>query len=237
MNKKICTFLLSLILVLSLSACSPAETVSGWIDSLMSLFPNDIEATLGKTAKEENHVMILSTGYVNMLKDGSYHIVYHLDDGRAVSLASNGIRCASSYDEYIKTSDEPEIDAEGNVVEIPREHIVLSDGIYYWVDDSAMVLYKVNPANYLACPVSIDASGIAFSSYGDTTWNGKQVRYETYTTDSGPITFYYENKQITGIAVDQEQKAELCDVTSIDKYYSSSFIALPSTYSIVDAWQ
>lgn len=228
MAKNLLKTIICFILILSLSACSPVETVSGWIDSFMSLFPNDIEATIGNNIKDEDHVMILSTGYVNTLKNESYHIVYHLDDGREVSLATNGTRYASTYQSRV-----PSFEGE----EVPSEHIVLSKDIYYWVDDNAKTLYKVNPANYEAFPIEIETSGISFSSSGDTTWNGMNVTYETYSTDSGKITFYYSSKIICGMLIEQDKTYELKNVTSIDKYYSSSFIALPSAYTVVDAWK
>lgn len=235
MHKNLLRIITALLLVTVLCSCSPAETVSGWIDDLTTIIPNDIEAVLANDTTDESHEFNLSEGYVNMLKNGSYHITYHLDDGREVSIVSNGTRWGSSYDEYV--SDKKKTDDNGNEIPVPQEHIILSDGIYYWVDDAAQILYKVNPANYDAMPIPIGVSNIKLSKKGETERNGKNVKYEEYTCTEGSITFYYENLIITSIVINQEGNFELNDVTAIDKYYSSSFLALPSSYEIIDAWR
>ena len=137
MTKKITAALLCLVLVLSLSGCSFAETVGNWLDSIGDMIPNDVELVLGQlTGREEvsaEHEIIFSEGYVNMLKSGVYHIVYSLSDGTEVEIGSNGLRFGSTYPEPAELEGvEPQYDENGNPIEaeIPHEHIVLSDGIY-----------------------------------------------------------------------------------------------------------
>ena len=170
MTKKITAALLCLVLVLSLSGCSFAETVGNWLDSIGDMIPNDVELVLGQlTGREEvsaEHEIIFSEGYVNMLKSGVYHIVYSLSDGTEVEIGSNGIRFGSTYPEPAELEGvEPQYDENGNPIEpeIPHEHIVLSDGIYYYIDDNQAKMFTVNPANYKAVPIEISAENIAFA--------------------------------------------------------------------------
>ena len=88
MAKKILAALLSVIMLVSFSGCSPAETISGWLDEASALIPNDIEVIisqiLGTETEKEAHEIIFSEGYVNMLKSGTYYMTYLLSDGTEV---------------------------------------------------------------------------------------------------------------------------------------------------------
>ena len=159
MAKKILAAFLSAAMLLAFSGCSPAETISSWLDEASALIPNDIELIIaqmtGMENETENHEIILSEGYVNMLKSGTYNMVYVLDDGTEVMHGSNGLRTGSSYPEPAELEiTEPQYDDEGNVIEpvIPHEHIVLDGGIYYYIDDDQEKMFTVNPANYKAVP-------------------------------------------------------------------------------------
>lgn len=241
MVKKILSVFIPLLLLFSLSSCSPAEAVSNWISNLTDLLPNDVETVIGtKDNVDENHEMTLSEGYVNMFKNGSWHISYTLEDGRIASIGSNGIRYASTYDESLESpKGEIQIDENGNEIEpvIPQEHIVLNEEKYYWVDDNNSILYIVNPANYLAYPIEISAKNISLSEKGETDFNGKKCTYEKYKTDNGPITFYYSKLILCGITIEQNGTFTLKDIVAFDKYIGPEFFLLPDTYTIQDAWK
>ena len=243
MTKKITAALLCLVLVLSLSGCSFAETVGNWLDSIGDMIPNDVELVLGQlTGREEvsaEHEIIFSEGYVNMLKSGVYHIVYSLSDGTEVEIGSNGLRFGSTYPEPAELEGvEPQYDENGNPIEpeIPHEHIVLSDGIYYYIDDNQAKMFTVNPANYKAVPFEISAENIAFAEAGTADFGGKSCRYERYTTDAGNITFYYYEAVLTGMVIEQGGTHTLENITAFNKYVNTALVAMPSTYQVVQYW-
>ena len=76
MQKKLLAVLLCVGLLLGLSGCSGAESVGSWLDKITEgakdIIPNDVELILGqlagKEAPQEEHDIIFSQGYVNMLK-------------------------------------------------------------------------------------------------------------------------------------------------------------------------
>lgn len=247
MQKKLLAVLLCVGLLLGLSGCSGAESVGSWLDKITEgakdIIPNDVELILGqlagKEAPQEEHNIIFSQGYVNMLKSDSYHIVYTLSDGTEVQLGYNGVRSGSSYPEPDELKNtEPQYDSEGNEIEpeIPCEHIVLSDGTYYYVDDAQKKLFTVNPANYKAVPFLISVEGIAFDNAGDTEFEGKNCRFEKYTTESGSITFYYENAVLFAMTVEQGEAHTLSNIISFNKYLDSTLVTLPSSYQVVQYW-
>lgn len=243
MAKKILAAFLSAAMLLAFSGCSPAETISSWLDEASALIPNDIELIIaqmtGMENETENHEIILSEGYVNMLKSGTYNMVYVLDDGTEVMHGSNGLRTGSSYPEPTELeSTEPQYDDEGNVIEpvIPHEHIVLDSGIYYYIDDDQEKMFTVNPANYKAVPFEISAEDIAFSSAGTESFGGKNCRFERYSTAKGDITFYFENTVLCGMTVEQGEKITIENITAFNKYLNPSLVSMPDSYKIVEYW-
>lgn len=243
MPKKIITGALCLILALSLSGCSFAETVGNWLDQLSDLIPNDVELVIsqltGHDEVTDKHEIIFSEGYVNMLKSGTYHIVYSLSDGTEVEIGSNGLRYGSTYPEPAELENaEPQYDEDGNPVEpeIPHEHIVLSEGIYYYIDDNQAKMFTVNPANYKAVPIEISTEDIAFSASGEADFGGKSCHYEKYTASAGSITFYYYEAVLTGMVIEQGGVHTLENITAFNKYVSSSLVSMPSTYQVVQYW-
>ena len=73
MAKRIFAVLLCAIMLVSFSGCSPAEKISTWLDDVSALIPNDIELIiaqiLGTETETEEHEIVFSEGYVNMLKN------------------------------------------------------------------------------------------------------------------------------------------------------------------------
>ena len=170
-----------------------------------------------------------------MLKSDNYFIVYHLADGTEVQLGYNGVRSGSSYPDDSQTAAPQEGDGENEQAQ-PREHIVLADGIYYYVDDAQKKLFTVNPANYKAVPFSISVEGIAYSDAGEETVDGKDCRFEKYTTDNGSITFYFDNAVLYAVSVEQGETHLLSDITAFNKYLDSTLVTLPSSYTVVQYW-
>ncbi len=243
MSKKILAFALCLILIFSLSGCSFAETVGNWLDGLSGLIPNDVELLIGQLTGREidnsDHEIIFSEGYVNMLKSGTYHIIYSLSDGTEVEIGSNGIRYGSTYPEPDEMENtEPQYDADGNIIEpeIPNEHIVLSDGIYYYIDDDQAKMFTVNPDNYKAVPIEISTENITYSGSGTADFSGKSCRFEKYTTDAGSITFYYYEAVLSGMVIEQGSTHTLENISVFNKYLNTSLVSMPSTYQIVQYW-
>lgn len=246
MKKRFLTVLLALLLALSLTACSPAEVVGGWLDKLTEnmdgLIPNDVELMIaqltGQAIEEEEHEILFSEGCVNVLKSGVFHITYHLEDGTEVELGSNGIRVGSSYPEPSEGSGEVTYDEEGNEIPpvVPTEHLVLKDSVYYYVDDAQSKLFTVNPANYKAVPFSIATGNIALAATGTESFDGKSCRFERYSTDSGNLTFYYENGTLSGLVVEQSGTHTLYNVTAFDKYLNPALVSMPSGYTVVQYW-
>ncbi len=243
MAKKIISLLLCGIMLISFTGCSPAETISGWFDEIEALIPNDIELIisqiLGTEIEKEPHEIILSEGYVNMLKSGTYNMVYNLADGTEVMHGSNGLRIGSSYPEPSEAEQtEPEYDDEGNLIEpdIPQEHIVLFEGIYYYIDDAKSTMFTVNPENYKAVPFEIYTDGIKLSATGTESFSGKDMRFERYSTDKGDITFYYENTVLRGMKISQGSEIVIENITAFNKYLNPSLTAMPESYKIVNYW-
>ena len=241
MTKKLLAAIICAALLLGLSGCSGAEGVGSWLDRITSgagdIIPNDVELILGQlTGKEEPqeaHEIRFSEGYVNMLKSDNYFIVYHLADGTEVQFGYNGVRSGSSYPDEAGVVDAQDSDGEQAQ---PMEHIVLSNGIYYYVDDAQKKLFTVNPANYKAVPFNIFVEGIAYQGAGEETVDGKTCRTETYATDSGNITFYFENAALYAMSVEQDDGHMLSNITSFNKYLDSTLVTLPSSYSVVQYW-
>ncbi len=245
MAKKLLAAILCVALLLGLSGCSGAESVGSWLDRITAgasdIIPNDVELILGQLAGKEEplqeHEMLFSQGYVNMLKSDNYFIVYHLADGTEVQLGYNGVRSGSSYPDDSQTAAPQEGDGDGESEQAqPREHIVLADGIYYYVDDAQKKLFTVNPANYKAVPFSISVEGIAYSDAGEETVDGKDCRFEKYTTDSGSITFYFDNAVLYAVSVEQGETHLLSNITAFNKYLDSTLVTLPSSYTVVQYW-
>lgn len=246
MKKRLLTILSALLLALCLTACSAAEIIGGWLDGLTEdmdgLIPNDVELMIaqltGQVMETEEREILFSEGCVNILKSGTYHIVYHLEDGTEVQLGSNGIRTGSSYPEPAEATGEMIYDEEGNEIGpvIPNEHIVLKDGIYYYVDDDQSKLFTVNPANYKAVPIRISVENIALAATGTESFDGKNCRFERYTTAAGDLIFYYDNGALCGLAIGQDGIHTLYDVTSFDKYLNPALVAMPSGYTVVNYW-
>lgn len=243
MAKKILAALLSVIMLVSFSGCSPAETISGWLDEASALIPNDIEVIisqiLGTETEKEAHEIIFSEGYVNMLKSGTYYMTYLLSDGTEVMHGSNGVRTGSSYPEPAELEGvEPEYDENGNEIEpeIPHEHIVLFEGTYYYIDDNQSKLFTVNPDNYKAVPFEISTENIKLSATGEESFGGKNCRFERYVTSSGNITFYFENGILFGLLVEQGETVAVENITAFNKYLNPSLVSMPDSYKIVEYW-
>ncbi len=243
MIKRVLCVLISGIMLLTFSACSPAETVSGWFEELEDLIPNDVELIisqiLGTETELEPHEIYYSEGYVNMLKNGTYFMTYTLSDGTEVLHGSNGVRTGSSYPEPAELEGvEPEYDENGNLIEpeIPHEHIVLFEGIYYYIDDDQSKMFTVNPANYKAVPFEISTAGIKLSAAGDESFSGKTMRFERYTTNDGDITFYFENAVLKGLKISQGSEIVIENITAFNKYLNPSLTAMPDAYQIVQYW-
>jgi len=243
MAKRILAALLSAIMLLSFSGCSPAETISGWLDEASALIPNDIELIisqiLGTETEQEAHEIIFSEGYVKMLENGTYFMTYLLPDGTEVLHGSNGVRTGSSYPEPAELeSVEPEYDADGNPIEqeIPHEHIVLFEGTYYYIDDNRAKMFTVNPADYKAVPFEISTENIKLISAGDESFGGKNCRFERYSTNEGNITFYFENSVLFGLKVEQGETVVIENITAFNKYLNPSLVSMPDSYQIVEHW-
>ena len=243
MAKKILVALLCAAMLVCFSGCSPAETVSGWFDDLSTLIPNDVELIiaqiLGMEEEVTDHEMILSEGYVNMLKNGTYYMSYTLADGTEVMHGCNGVRTGSSYPEPAELEGvEPEYDADGNLIEpeIPHEHIVLYEGIYYYIDDDQAKMFTVNPAEYKAVPFEISTANIVLASTGSETFSGKNCRYEKYSTTDGDITFYFENTVLCGMVIDQGENIVIENITAFNKYLNPTLVSMPESYKIVQHW-
>ena len=246
MKKRLLILFTALLLALCLTACSPAETIGGWLDKLTEnmdgLIPNDVELMIaqltGQTIETEEREILFSEGCVNILKSGIYHIVYHLEDGTEVQLGSNGIRVGSSYPEPAEATGEMIYDEEGNEIGpvIPNEHIVLKDGIYYYVDDAQAKLFTVNPENYKAVPLSISVENITLASTGTESFDGKNCRFERYRTTAGDLIFYFDNGSLCGLSIGQNGIHTLYNVTAFDKYLNPALVSLPSGYTVVQYW-
>ena len=243
MAKKILAAFLCAAMLLAFTGCSPAETISSWLDEASALIPNDVEMIIaqmtGMEVETEEHEIILSEGYVNMLRSGTYNMVYVLGDGTEVTYGSNGVRTGSSYPEPSELeSSEPEYDDEGNLIEpeIPHEHIVLFEGIYYYIDDNQAKMFTVNPANYKAVPFEISAEDITLSSTGTETFAGKNCRFERYSTAEGDITFYFENTVLRGMVIAQGETVTLENITAFNKYLNPTLVSMPESYKIVEYW-
>ena len=135
-------------------------------------------------------------------------------------------------------STEVTYDENGNPVEpeLPQEHIVLKDGIYYYIDDNQSKIFTVNPANYKAVPFEISTEGLAFTSSGTETFGGTQCRFEQYSADAGNITFYYNSGTLCGMKVEQGETHILSGVTAFNKYVNPSLATIPSGYTLVQYW-
>ena len=243
MAKRILAALLCAIMLVSFYGCSPAETISGWLDEASALIPNDIELIiaqiLGTETETEDHEIIFSEGYVNMLKNGTYNMTYVLSDGTEVFQGSNGVRTGSSYPEPAELEGtEPQYDEDGNEIEpkIPHEHIVLFEGTYYYIDDDQKKMFTVDPGNYKAVPFEISADNIKLIATGDETFSGKNCRFERYSTSEGDITFYFENTVLCGMKVDQGANIVIENITAFNKYLNPSLVSMPETYKIVEYW-
>ena len=243
MAKRIISALLCGAMLLVFSGCSPAETISSWVDEASALIPNDIEAIIaqitGTEPEKEEHEIIFSEGYVNMLKNGTYYLEYALDDGTQVLYGTNGVRIGTSYPEPAELdSTDVEYDEDGNPIqpEIPHEHIVLYEGIFYYIDDNQSKMFTVNPANYKVVPYEISVNGIKLSAAGTETFDGKSCRFERYTTNDGNLTFYFENTVLCGILVEQEETVTIKNITAFNKYLNPSLVSMPESYKIVRYW-
>ena len=243
MAKRILSVLLCAVMLVSFSGCSPAETISGWLDEASGLIPNDVEMIisqiLGTETETEAHEIYFSEGYVNMLKTGIYNMTYVLADGTEVMYGSNGVRTGSSYPEPSELENtEPQYDENGNLIEpeIPHEHIVLYEGIYYYVDDNQAKLFTVNPENYKAVPFEISTDNIKLSSAGNETFAGKNCRFERYTTSAGDITFYFESTVLCGMKIEQGETVVLENITAFNKYLNPSLVSMPDSYKLVEYW-
>lgn len=243
MAKKILAALLCMAMLISFSGCSPAETISGWLDEASSLIPNDIEMIisqiLGTETEQEEHEIIFSEGYVNMLKNGTYYMTYVLSDGTEVMYGSNGVRTGSSYPEPAELKDtEPQYDENGELIEpeIPHEHIVLFEGTYYYIDDDQAKMFTVNPENYKAVPFEISTDNIKLTATGNTAFANKECRFERWNTTEGDITFYFENTVLYGIVVEQGETITIESITAFNKYLNPSLVSMPDSYKIVEYW-
>lgn len=243
MAKRIIAALLLALMLISFSGCSPAETISGWLDEASALIPNDIELIIaqltGTEAPAEDHEIIFSEGYVNMLKSGTYYFAYTLSDGTEVMYGSNGVRIGTSYPEPAELDDSDiEYDEDGNPIEpeIPHEHIVLYEDIYYYIDDDQAKMFTVNPADYKAVPFKISADGIKLSATGTESFGGKNCRFERYSTSAGDITFYFDNTVLYAMTIDQGENITVENITAFNKYLNPSLVAMPDTYKIVQYW-
>lgn len=243
MAKRIIAALLFAVMLVSFSGCSPAEKTSELLDEASALIPNDIELIiaqlLGTEIEEEEHEIILSEGYVNMLKNGTYYMTFVLSDGTEVMYGSNGVRTGTSYPEPAELENtEPQYDDDGNLIEpeIPHEHIVLDGGTYYYIDDNQAKMFTVNPANYKAVPFEISTENIKLTSTGNESFAGKNCRFEIWNTLEGDITFYFENTVLVGMKIEQGETITLEKITAFNKYLNPSLVSMPETYKIVEYW-
>ena len=243
MAKKILAALLCAIMLVFFTGSSPAEKISGWLDDVSALIPNDVEMIiaqiLGTETEKEDHEIIFSEGYVNMLKTGTYNMTYVLSDGTEVFQGSNGVRTGSSYPEPAELENtEPQYDENGNEIEpeIPHEHIVLFEGTYYYIDDDQMKMFTVNPENYKAVPFEISVNNIKLTAAGTETFSGKNCRFERWNTTDGDITFYFENTLLFGLKVEQGKTVVIENITAFNKYLNPSLASMPETYKIVEYW-
>ena len=166
-------------------------------------------------------------------------MTYVLPDGTEVMYGSNGVRTGTSYPEPAELEGtEPQYDENGNEIEpeIPHEHIVLSEGIYYYIDDNQAKMFTVNPENYKAVPFEISAENIKLTSAGNESFAGKDCRFERYSTNAGDITFYFENTVLVGMKIEQGRTVVLENITAFNKYLNPSLVSMPDSYAIVQYW-
>ena len=243
MAKKILAALLCCIMLLVFSGCSPAEKISGWLEEASALIPNDVELIIaqliGTETETEEHEIFFSEGYVNMLKSGTFYMSYILSDGTEVMYGSNGVRIGTSYPEPAELEGiEPQYDENGNEIEpeIPHEHIVLFEGIYYYIDDDQAKMFTVNPENYKAVPFEISVNNIKLTASGEESFGGKNCRFERYTTSEGDITFYFDSTVLFGIKINQGETVIIENITAFNKYLNPSLVSMPDSYAIVQYW-
>lgn len=265
MLKKIMAVLLALLVTVpALSGCSTAEEVGNRIHKLTEgagdIIPNDIEYLFGKLSGDNegapDHQIVFSTGYVNMLKSGSYFISYTAEDGTEISYGTNGIRWGVSYpvgtaaetaaplpeESSEAASGESAASEESTASEeageepepvVPTVNIVLEDGVYYLVDDAAGTLTTVNPADYKAAPFIIDASDLEYEAAGDKKLGGENYRYEKYAGAAGSVTFYYAGSDLAAMEVDEAGTDLLLHVTKFNKWVANGLVNLPSSYKVI----
>ncbi|MBR5310252.1 MAG: hypothetical protein IKU42_03920 [Oscillospiraceae bacterium] len=243
MAKRFLSAILCAAMLVCFSGCSPAETISGWLDEASALIPNDVELVIaqifGLDEEVEPHEIILSEGYVNMLKNGTYYMAYVLSDGTEVMYGSNGVRSGSSYPEPAELKDtEPKYDSDGNIIEpeIPHEHIVLYEGVYYYIDDERAKMFTVNPDEYKAVPFEISTANIVLSSTGKESFMNRDCRYEKYSTTDGNLTFYYDNTVLVGMKIEQGKTIVIENITAFNKYLNPTLVSMPESYKIVEHW-
>ena len=243
MAKRFLAAVICAAMLVCLSGCSPAETISTWLDEASTLIPNDVELVIaqlfGMDEEVEPHEMIFSEGYVNMLKSGTFYMTYTLSDGTEVMYGSNGVRTGTSYPEPAELEDtEPQYDSDGNPIEpeIPHEHIVLFEGVFYYIDDNQSKMFTVNPENYKAVPFEISTANIVLSATGKETFGGRDCRYEKYSTTDGDITFYFENTVLFGMKISQGETIVIENITAFNKYLNPTLVSMPESYKIVQYW-
>ena len=244
MAKRILAALLCAAMLISFSGCSPAEKISGWLEDARALIPNDIELIIaqitGMETETEDHEIFFSEGYVNMLKNGTFYMSYVLSDGTEVMYGTNGVRTGTSYPEPAELEGvEPQYDENGNEIEpeIPHEHIVLFEGIYYYIDDNQAKMFTVNPENYKAVPFEISVDNIKLVAAGNESFGNKNCRFERYTTNEGDIIFYFDNTVLCGIKISQNgTNITIENITAFNKYLNPSLVAMPDSYTIVQYW-
>lgn len=243
MAKRILAAFLCAVMLVSFSGCSPAEKISEWLEEASALIPNDIELIIaqitGMEEETEEHEIYFSEGYVSMLKSGTYFMNYLLADGTEVLYGTNGVRIGTSYPEPAELEGvEPQYDENGNEIEpeIPHEHIVLYEGIYYYIDDDQAKMFTVNPENYKAVPFEISVDNIKLVAAGNESFGGKNCRFERYTTNEGDITFYFENTVLYGMKIEQGRTVVIENIIAFNKYLNPSLVAMPDSYTVVQYW-
>ena len=244
MAKRILAAFLCAVMLVSFSGCSPAEKISEWLEEASALIPNDIELIIaqitGMEEETEEHEIYFSEGYVSMLKSGTYFMNYLLADGTEVLYGTNGVRIGTSYPEPAELEGvEPQYDENGNEIEpeIPHEHIVLYEEVYYYIDDDQAKMFTVNPENYKAVPFEISVDNIKLVAAGNESFGNKNCRFERYTTNEGDIIFYFDNTVLCGIKISQNgTNITIENITAFNKYLNPSLVAMPDSYTIVQYW-
>ena len=216
--KKAFLLVLSMVLVLAISACS-SNTTSNNSNSSNTQGP----AAAGNSPTGNESSQAVST-LIDWIEDGSYSFDFELtSEGGGKAFKSTGSMAMDGGNVAIKT-----------VTEEASAWIIIKDGATYMiVDEQKMMIKMANAGPDVTSGIVTDYTDIKKAGSGTGEINGKKLPYEEYESEGAKVKFYMEGGQVYGIESENEGFKSVMIISNPSNKAPAGVFDLPEGYRLM----